>query len=189
MSKPLKQRLVEGFGIVFMLAVVGVAGTGLFGAFYWDPRHRPLVVVPPPGGGEVTVDGASVCHAAPWTTEGALHPCSITLAVGTHAVAIKSGEGGVVIQHADVTTTQGATTFLYAPELPPGKCLALVTYAYAEVVIPTLGSSSPQKPVALGFTDLGEVDYLFVEPPKRIESSEKDATRTAVRVVDCAPVP
>ncbi len=187
MEKTWRQRILELIGIVGIVGILGFGAFGLFHALYWDPRHRPVVVTPPPGGGTITVDGAAVCGTTrAYTDEASMQPCRVVLTTGEHTVETKDASGAA-LHHDVVTVLSGESTFVYAPELPSGQCLEIATYSYAEIVIPILGGGPAHAPVAKGFSDVGAIDFVFAEPPKKVSSTEKDAKRTALRMVPCAP--
>ena len=185
---PLKRRLTNAFGLLFVVGVVGVVAYGLFRMLYWDPRHRPLVVLPHPSGGSVEIDGVAVCTGLPaYANEAGARPCSVVIEPGVHTVVTKSAAGAEV--HRDTAQiAQGESTYLVSHELPPGQCLALVMYAYKEVVIdiPGLSHGPPRKPVAAGFADLGAIDDLLKAPLRTVQSQEKEAKRIALRLEECA---
>lgn len=177
--------MLEVVGVVFLLTIVGFAVFGLFMAFYWEPGHRPLVVIPPPDGATIEIDGKAVCTNVPrYTDEQSLRACVNALPTGHHTIVTRSA-GGAELHKDVVDIARGGATYAASHELPTGKCLVLATYDYATVAIAIPGSGPRRDPVAAGVVELGRIDDVLVEPPRSMQSKDSNAARVALRLIDC----
>jgi hypothetical protein len=188
-AKPKRNRAVEVAGALVIIAVVVVACVGIFEAAYWDPRHRPVVVL---GGAtdtpwNVRVDGADAkCASLNQVRGEPAAVCELVMPVGDHEISVR-GASGKDVFHATASIAKGDDVYLWAPEVPAGLCMFRETLEYQEVVIPVgFGAAGPKRErLEPGFRNVGKVDFWFNSAPGRIQSHEKEDTKHAIRLVAC----
>jgi hypothetical protein len=181
------RKILEWLGVLGIILVVGVAGYGLFRMLYWDPRHRPVVVI----GSEtrspwqIESDGRAQCNSlAPAHDEAGLRQCRFVLEPGDHVLLAK-GADGTEIRRANVHVTLGDQDYLWLPDLPQDRCVFKQIVKYSrEPALPGFGA--PKHPqLAPGFHELSAVSYWFEGPPSRISTKERDPERLAIRLKPC----
>jgi hypothetical protein len=179
-------KVLSALGFVgFAVLLVG-AGVGVMYLVSWDERHSPVVVVPPPQGGSVEIDGDVRCRDLPaWTDEASVRPCSATLTVGQHVVVMRD-PGGKELSR-DVVKVFKGSDYVLSHELPAGECLVVESTTYSDG--PTIIGSFPREPgrVATGLVAVGgRLEERFTEPPKEIISRGKLESHYALRLRPCS---
>jgi hypothetical protein len=185
------ERFKQIVGIGFIVIVVALTAAGLFGAFVWDPSHRPVVIVPGVTGApwSVEVDGHVVCHGLPaLTDEPHLKTCSITLPTGTHTFVVRSNDGAERFR-TEATIVRGRSSYIWVPELPADLCVRTHEVKYSDGPQMPAWLTPPEKSAAVSaaFQDIGEVDVWFQEPPPVVKSNEHEDARLSVRLERCEP--
>jgi hypothetical protein len=190
---PTGRKALNAFGYLLIALFVGGAGYMGFKVSYWDPRHRPVVVIAGDTRApwKIEVDGVAQCASVPSARgEQGLTPCRFDLAVGDHVLVAKAADGSE-LHRVNARVEMGAEQYLWLPELPRDLCVFRQTVEYNKVqpIAFGFGSGPPAHPqLAAGFQGVGNVEDWFTPPPGQISTKSREASlsRVALRLQACS---